>query len=88
VCGVCSCVFNSIPLINLAGSVPIPCRFYYYYSVVQLEVRDGAFVEVLLWLMIVFTSIGFFLFPYDIENCSFHVWEELCWNLMGITLNL
>ena len=36
-------VFNSIPLIYLPVSVPIPCSFYHYCSVVQLEVRDGDF---------------------------------------------
>jgi hypothetical protein len=44
--------------------------------------------EVLLLLKIVFTILGFiclfvFVFPYDIENFSFHVCEELCWNLDG-----
>jgi hypothetical protein len=34
-------VFNSIPLINMSVSVPIPCSFYDYCSVVQLEVRGG-----------------------------------------------
>jgi hypothetical protein len=34
-------VFNSIPLIYLPVTVPIPCSFYYYFSVVQLEVRDA-----------------------------------------------
>jgi hypothetical protein len=34
-------VCNSIPLINMSVSVPIPCSFYHYCSVVKLEVRDG-----------------------------------------------
>jgi hypothetical protein len=34
-------VFNSIPLIFLPLSVPIPCSFCHSCSVVQLEVRDG-----------------------------------------------
>jgi hypothetical protein len=33
--------FNSIPLINVSVSVPIPCSFYHYCSVVKLEVRDS-----------------------------------------------
>jgi hypothetical protein len=33
--------FNSIPLTNLSVSVSIPCSFYHYCSVVQLEIRDG-----------------------------------------------
>ena len=32
--------FNSILLINVSLSVPIPCSFYHYCHVVQLEVRD------------------------------------------------
>jgi hypothetical protein len=32
-------VFDSILLINLSVSIPIPCRFCYYCSAVQLEVR-------------------------------------------------
>jgi hypothetical protein len=31
---------------------------------------------------------GFFVFPYEIKNLSFHVCEELCWNFDGITLIL
>ena len=33
--------FNSIPLINVSVSVPIPCSIYHYCSAVKLEVRDG-----------------------------------------------
>jgi hypothetical protein len=38
---VCFWVFNSIPLIYLSVSVSIPCSFYQYFSVIQLEIRDG-----------------------------------------------
>jgi hypothetical protein len=34
-------VFNSIPLTHLPVTVPIPCSFYNYSPVIQLEVRDG-----------------------------------------------
>ena len=34
-------VFNSIPLIYLSVTVPVPCSFYHNCSVVQLEVRHG-----------------------------------------------
>jgi hypothetical protein len=34
-------VFNSIPLIYLSVSVPVPCRFNHNCSVVQLEVKHG-----------------------------------------------
>jgi hypothetical protein len=36
-------IFDSIPLINLSVSVPKPCGFYQYCSVVQLEVKGGDF---------------------------------------------
>jgi hypothetical protein len=35
-------VFNPIPLINnMFFSVPTPCSFYHYCSVVKLEIRNG-----------------------------------------------
>jgi hypothetical protein len=36
-----SWVFNSIPLIYLSVTVPVPCSFYQIFSEVQLEIRDG-----------------------------------------------
>ena len=36
--------------------------------------------EKILFLRIVLAILGFFDFPYEIKNCSFHVCEELCWN--------
>jgi hypothetical protein len=53
-------VFNSISLIYLHVTVPIPCSFYHFCSVVQLEVRDCG--EVLLLLRIVFPILGGFFF--------------------------
>jgi hypothetical protein len=38
---------------------------------------------VILLLRTVLAILGFFVFPYVVENCSFHVYEELCWNLDG-----
>jgi hypothetical protein len=65
-------VFDSIPLIVLFVSV------YHCCFVVQLEVSDGDFPpEVLLLLRIVLAILGFFVFPYEVENCSFLVCEEL-----------
>jgi hypothetical protein len=37
VCGFIFKVFDLIPLINLSLSIPIPCSFYYYWSVVGLH---------------------------------------------------
>jgi hypothetical protein len=35
---------------------------------------------VLLMLRIVFTILGLFAFPDEFKNCSFNVFEELCWD--------
>jgi hypothetical protein len=45
-------------------------------------------LEVLSLLRIVFTILGFFcvvpgVFPYKIENCFYHVFEEFGWNFDG-----
>jgi hypothetical protein len=69
--------FSSTLLINLSVFVPIPCSFYHYYSVV-IEVRDGHSPEVLLLLRL-FWLFWDFGFPNEFDNCSFHVFEELCW---------
>jgi hypothetical protein len=64
-------VFNSIPLIFLPVSVPIPCSFYHNYSALQLEVmdRDGTRSSffLLLLLRIVFTILGFLLFQMNLQ---------------------
>jgi hypothetical protein len=61
-------VFSFIPLIYLSVTVPIPCRFYQYCSVVQLEVWNGDSIpEVLLLLRIVFTILGFLLFQMNLR---------------------
>ena len=62
-------VFNSILLIYLPVSVPIPCSFYYYCSVVQLGVRDGNSSSSSFIVQECFCYTGYFVFPYDVENC-------------------
>ena len=37
-------IFDSIPLIDLSFTVPIPCMFYHYCSVVQIEFRDSKYL--------------------------------------------
>jgi hypothetical protein len=81
-------VFNSIPLINLSVSVPIPCSFYHYCFVVQLEVRDGDSLNSSFIVDNCFLYPVIFVFPHEIENCSFHVFEELCWDFEGIAFNV
>jgi hypothetical protein len=84
-------VFNSIQLIYLSVSEPILSGFYYYFPLVQLGVRDHdyprswfCFLFVCLFVLIarcfcysVFVVVVV-LFPYEVENYSFHVCEELC----------
>ena len=76
-------VFNPIPLINASVCLPIPCSFYHYFSVVKLEVRDGDSPSCSLIVKNCFCYSGFFAFPDEFENCSFHVFEELCWDFDG-----
>jgi hypothetical protein len=52
------CVFN-FPLINVSISVPIPCSFYHYSSLVKFEVRNGDSQAVLLFLKNVFNILVF-----------------------------
>ena len=78
----CFCVFNLIPLINLCVSIPIPCRFYYHCSIVQLEVNDADTSRSSFIVQDHFTYLGVF-FSYEIENCSFKVYKKLCWNFDG-----
>ena len=40
-------------------------------------------LEVSLLYRIVLTILGFFVFPYEVEYCSFEVCEELCWDYDG-----
>jgi hypothetical protein len=60
-------VFNSIPLIYLSVSVPVPCSFYHKCSVVQLEVRRVIPPQVLLSLRIVFAILGSLLFQINLQ---------------------
>jgi hypothetical protein len=76
-------VFASIPLINLLVSVAIPCGIYHYCFVVQLEVRDGDSLRRSFIVESCFGYPGIIFFPYEIENCSFYVCEELYWNFDG-----
>jgi hypothetical protein len=81
-------VFDSILLMHLFVSVPIPCGLYHYCSVVQLEVRDGDSPRSSFIVENCFVYTGHFIFLYEVENCSFHVCENCAGILMGIALNL
>ena len=70
-------VFNSI----LTNLLPIPCSFYYYCSVVQLEISDGDTSRVSFSELVVLAILGFLVFPYETDY--FKVCKELCWNFNG-----
>ena len=60
-------VFNSIPLFYLSISVPMPCSFYHYCSVVQLEARNADSPRSSFLLRIVFAILGFLLFQMNLQ---------------------
>ena len=74
------CDFDSILLINLSIFMSISCDFYYYCSEVQLTIRDRDTTRNYLIIQDCFSYPGFFVFLYEIENCSFKVCNVLCWN--------
>ena len=78
--------FSSIPLIYLPLSVPIPCIFFttsLYYSLrLEMVISQNSLI-----FENCFDYPRFF-FLYEVENCLFHICEELYWNLMGIAMNL
>ena len=71
-------VFNSIPLVNVSVFMPISSCVHYCSSIIEFEVRDGKSLEVPLLFMIVSAILGFFVFLYKVEYCSFKVCEEFC----------
>ena len=58
-------------------------QFLSYCSVVKLEVRDDDSPSSSFIVKICFHYSGFFAFPDVFENCSFHVFEELCCDFDG-----
>ena len=74
-------VFNSIPLVYLIVSIPLPCSFYHNCSVVQLNVSNGdstrpSFIAENSFCYPRF----FFIFPDEFANFPFYLSEELSWN--------
>ena len=63
--------------------MPILCGFYYYNSVVVLEIRMVIPPGVLLLYRVVLAILCFLFFSYEIEICSFKVYKELCWKFDG-----
>jgi hypothetical protein len=64
-------VFNSVPLICLPISVPISCRFFFFFNhysfVIQLEVTDSDSPRSSILLKIVFNTLDFLLFQMNLE---------------------
>jgi hypothetical protein len=81
--GVYFMVFDLIPLIYLSVSIPIPHHFYYYGSVVQLEISDGDTFRSSFIVHDCFSYPEFFVLSYEVENFNFKVCKELCWDFDG-----
>ena len=84
--------FDLISLINLSALISIPCRFYYYCSVVELEVRDSDNSRTSFIVYDCFSSPVFVVL-----FCFFHIKLRIVLSmsvqncvgiLMGIALNL
>jgi hypothetical protein len=76
-------VFDSIPLTNLCVPIKIPCSFYYYCFVTQLEVRDGDIYRSYFIAQDCFSYLVLYEIPFEIQNCSVKVCKELCWDFDG-----
>ena len=81
-------VFNSILLIYLSVSVPIPCDFYHCCSLYSLKSGMVIPSEVLLLLRIVFAILGFLLFWMKLRIALSISVRNYVGILMGIALNL
>jgi len=60
-------VFNSIPLVYPPISVPIPCSFYHYCSVILLELRGNDSPRSSFIVEDSFSYPGFFLFQMNLQ---------------------
>jgi len=65
------CNFNSVPLVYLSVTIPVPCSFYHNCSVVQLWSGMVIPPEVLLSLRRDFAILGFFVIPDESADCAF-----------------
>ena len=62
--------------------MPVPFSFYYYSSVVELDIRDGGISRSFI-VQDYFSYPEFFVLPYEVEYSSFKVCKELCWDFNG-----
>lgn len=56
--------------------VPIPCFFYYYSSLVWLEIVNRNPLSNYFIIQDFLSDLGIFGFPYKVENCPFKTCEE------------
>jgi hypothetical protein len=61
----------------------VPCIYYYYCSVVQLEVKDGDTSRRSFIVQDCLSYPGISGFPYEVKSCLFKVCKKLCWNFDG-----
>ena len=76
-------VFNSIPLIYLPVTVPIPCSFYHHCSIVLLEVWDTDSPRSSFIVKNSLSYPGFFVITGEFENWSFSLFDDISWNFNG-----
>jgi hypothetical protein len=76
-------VFNCILFFMLSVSVPMPCRFYHYCSIVLLEVRDGDSPIRSFLVENSYDYSGFLVIPNKFESCSFKLYKESSHNFNG-----
>ena len=69
-------VFNSTSLVHVSVFMPLPSYFYYYSSTVEFEIRGGNVTRNSFLVLDRFSYSGFFIFPLEVEYCSFKVCEE------------
>ena len=76
-------VFNCIPLDYQSVMVPVLCSFYYNYSVVQLELRDGDSTRGSFIVENSFCYPRCFVIPDEFANCPFLLYDKLNWTFDG-----
>jgi hypothetical protein len=81
-------VFNSISLVYLSVTVPVPCSFYHNCSVLQLEVRNGDSTKGSFIVENSFGILGFLLFQMNLKIALSNSVKNRFGILMEIASNL
>jgi hypothetical protein len=80
-------IFDMILMIIVSFSIPIQCKFHYYCSIEQLDIRDGYSSRTFLILQDSFSyPVGFFIclfvclliFQCDVENYPVKICKVFC----------